>query len=149
MVSGESTFNGKEQKVAFILLKMWSEQVVDAYRDSGLFSEVETGMSDTDLKAEIKIVDHNERNLGLTFLTGLTLYLIPSRGTDEFIVKTTIKNKDGKTLCMYEMSEKIASWVQMFLIFAMPFHYPASVYNETLYDLNRSTIVELHSKGFL
>ncbi len=149
IVSVERTFNGKEQEVTFRSLNFRKEQVVTLYKDSGLFSEVETGMSDTDLKAEIKIIDRNKRDIGLTILTGLTLYLMPSKGTDELIVKTTIKNKDGNTLGMYEKSEIVTSWVQLFLIFAMPFNFPGSVYEETLRDLNRSTIVELHSKGFL
>jgi hypothetical protein len=149
IVSGESTFNGKEQEVTFKLRNFWRDQVAKAYEDSGLFSEVKTYMSDTDLKAEIKIIDHNERNIGSAILTGLTLYLMPSKGTDELIVKTTIKNKVGNTLGVYEKSERVTTWLQLFLIFAMPFNFPGPVYEETLCDLNRSTIVELHSKGFL
>lgn len=147
IVSGESSINGKEQEVNSLFIKNWSEQVTRAYQDSGLFTEVKPGLSDTDLKAEVRIIDRGEANLGLAFLTGLTLYLIPSSATDEITIKTSIKNKDGDTLGTFEKSETITMWQQLFLIFAMPGNFPLSVTKETLYDVNRATITEAHSKG--
>jgi hypothetical protein len=149
IVSNESTLNGKKQPDSLTSLRYLRDQAAKAYQDSGIFSEVITGNSDTDLKAEIEIKDSNRRRIGVTYLAGLTFFLLPTKGTDELIVKTTIKNKDGNTIAMYEKSETITTWVHLFLVIAMPFHAPGTVYEETLSDLNRSTIVELHSKGFL
>ena len=147
VVSGEAILNGKEQEVSANFIEIWREPTVKAYHESGLFSEVKTGLTETDLRAEVKIVDRGKVNLGSAFLTGLTLYLIPSNGTDELVVKTTIKDGEGKTLGTFEKSETITLYQQLFLIFAMPFNFPGSVVKKTLYDLNRATIIEAHSKG--
>jgi hypothetical protein len=148
-LSGKSTFNGKEQPESLTLLRYWREQAEKAYQDSGLFSGVTTGNPDTDLRAEIEITDSTKRRIGLLYLAGLTLYLLPSKGTDELMVRTTIKGRDGAVIGTYEKTETINNWVQLFLVFAAPFHSSNSVYEETFYDLNRSTIAELHAKGFL
>jgi len=129
------------------LLRSWRELVAKEYQRSGLFSEVVMGASDSDLKAEIEIIDSTRRNVGLAILTGLTLYLVPSIGTDELTVRTTLKDRGGNTLGTCEKSETITTWVQVLLVFATPFHHPGSVYEETLRDLNRSTIMELRSEG--
>jgi hypothetical protein len=108
MVSGEGIVNGKEQEVNSKFIEAWRKQTVKAYKDSGLFSAVKTGLPDPDdLRAEIKIMDRGEGNIGLAFLSGLTLLVIPCNSTDEIIIKTTLKNKDGDTLSVYEKSDAV------------------------------------------
>lgn len=149
IISGESIVNGKDTEVNSRMLSIWRDQTFAAYRESGLFSFVEVGLAENDLRAEVKILDQGSYNAGLAFLTGFTLYLIPSKASDEFIVKTTIKDEEGNTLGSFEKSENINFWQQLFLIFALPANSPISVPEETLYDLNRATIIEAHSQGII
>jgi hypothetical protein len=149
IVSGESIVNGKEQDPNAKCLETWNEQVLKAYNDSGLFSEVKTGIAETDLRSEVKILDRGEVNLGLAFITGLTLYLIPSKASDEITIQTKIKDREGKILGTFEKSETINTWQQLFLIFGTPFNFPGTVTKETLYDLNRAIINEAHMQGVI
>ncbi len=146
-VSGEASLNEKVQDVNATLIKTWSEQTVKAYRESGLFSDVKTGLTKSSLRAEVEIIDQGKANLGLAFLTGLTLYLVPSNATDEFVVKTTIKDQNGKTLGVFERTEAVTMWQQAFLIFAMPFNFPGTIVKDTIYDLNREIINQANAEG--
>ena len=149
VVSGEAILGGKHQAAPSTYIKISQEPTAKAYRNAGLFSDVKVGFAETDLRAEVKIVHQGETNLGLGFLSGLTLFLIPSKTTDEFVVKTTIKDSEGDTIGTFEKSETITMWQQLFLIFATPFNFPGSVVKETLYDLNRAIINEAHSQGVI
>ena len=147
IISGKAIVNGEELEVNKSILSIWRKQTVSAYRESGLFSEVKTGLVDSDLRAEIKILDQGEGSLGLAFLSGFTFTLIPAKAYDEFFVTTTLIDNEGRELGRIVKSETINSWIQLFLIFVMPFNWPNSVAKEVLYDLNRATINEAHKIG--
>lgn len=158
------TLNGEPQGASLKQVKRWQEQIVRAYVDSGLFSDVqagslevdpasglfldpEAGITGTDLRVEITLADRTTVNWTWSVITGLTVYIIPSRVTDEFVVHTTVSNDQGDVLAQFEESETVYMWQNLFLIPAMPFSYPLSVERETMYDLNRATIVEACSEG--
>ena len=126
----------------------WRSQTIKAYRDSGLFSEVKGDADEADLYAEVVIVDKGDPNALLAFITGLTLYIVPSKATDEFTVKAAIRDKDGKILGRFEKSETVILWQQLFMVFAMPSNWPESVAKEALYDLNRAIIRDAYFQGF-
>ena len=130
-------------------LKKWRRQTIKAYEDHDIFSVVRGDAGESDLHAEVMIIDRGDPNRFLAFITGLTLYIIPSKVTHEITVKTTIKDGDGNTLGNFEKSETITLWQQLLMIFAMPFNLPESVNREALYDLNRATLKEAHGQGIL
>jgi hypothetical protein len=146
-VQGAVILSGKIYQTHPKTMKDWRKQTVKAYEDSGMFLEVTDGADDADFHAEVMIVDRGKPNAFLAFITGLTLYVIPSKATDEFTVKTTISDRDGKTVGTFEKSETVSLWQQLFLVFAMPFNWPSSVAKEALYDLNRATISDAHAHG--
>lgn len=145
-VYGAVILNGKIYQCHPTAMKKWRKQTIRAYEDSGLFSEVKEDANELDLYAEVVIVDRGDTNAFLAFITGLTLYLIPSKATDEFTLKTTIKDKDGNILGAYEKSETVTLWQHLLLVFALPFNWPASVAKEALYDLNCATIKEANAQ---
>ena len=149
VLSGKAIVNGANQEVNSQFLSVWREQTVKAYQDSGLFSEVGGGLGSSDLRAEVQILDRGEPNQALAFLSGLTMTIIPVKATDELIVKTAFKDRDGNTLGTFEKSESVATWIQLFMVFAMPGNFPGSVVKQTLYDLNRATISEARAKNVL
>ena len=148
-VSGAVILDGKIYQSHPKTTKNWRTQTIKAYEESGLFSQVKEGASETELHAEVMIVDRGDPNRFLAFITGLTLYIIPSKATDEFTVKTTIRDGDGNTLGTFEESETVTLWQQLLLVLAMPFNWPESVAREALYDLNHATIREAHGLGIL
>lgn len=130
-------------------MKTWTSQTIKAYEESGRFSEVTQGGSGTDLHAEVVIVDRGNPNRFFAFITGLTLYIIPSKASDEFTVKTTISDEKGNIFGAFEKSETVTLWQQLLLVLAMPFNWPESVAREALYDLNHATIKEAYGLGML
>lgn len=85
--------------------------------------------------------------MGLAFLTGFTMFIIPSRIQEGFVVKTTYKDNSGNAIKSFEKSESADTWMQLFLLPVAPFKFPGSEYMELLFDLNRNTIIEAHRKG--
>lgn len=150
VTKGFSSLNGGETKVALPqTIDIWNNNAVKAYTDSALFSQVMNGTGQTDLQAEIEVMDKGEGSMAMAVLTGLTLYVIPSTATDTFTLKTTIRDSRGRVLGQYEKTESVILWQQLFLIFAMPFKFPVSVVNQTLYDINRATINAAHAQGVI
>lgn len=147
IIAGEALMKGKHQEVNINMLSKWCEHTVKAYQDSGLFSSVSTGIIDSDIRAEIRIIDQGEGSAGLAFLSGFTFFIIPAYAYDQLSVITTLTDKDGNILGQYSKSEKVTFWMHLFLIFVMPFNSPFSVAGEVLYDLNRATINEAHQNA--
>jgi hypothetical protein len=148
IVTGQSTHNcsvreGSED----YYLEEWRRDTVRAYQHSGLFSEVRQTTVASDLQAEIRILHKTESSPVMSFITVFTLFLIPSTATETITVRTTLKDRNGATLRSLEKSERLRTWVELFLAFAMPFQ---SMDHLSIYDLNRATILEAHSsKGLL
>ena len=140
LVSGEALINGEMRDVPQQTIAAWEQVAEKAYRESGVFSDVKMGAADTDLRAEIYMLDRGEASIPMALLSGITLTLIPTKAEDEMVMKTTLKNKEGRQLGIYEGKETVSTWIQFFLIFMMPFNSPGSVVQEVLYDLNRATI---------
>ena len=87
--------------------------------------------------------------MAMAFLTGLTLYLIPSTAHECLSIKTTYKDKNGAVLGSSDKAECFDFWQQLFLFPAMFSNFPGSVTKEVLFDLNRNTILESRAKGVL
>jgi len=147
IVTTEGSLNGKEQEVNAEFTKIWRKQIIKAYRESGLFSEVKTGFAETDFQAEVRIIDNEKGSSALSMLSGLTFTLIPWSCSDTFTLKTTIRDREGKTLGVFEDLETITLRYQLFLIFLTPFNFPYSVNTQTMYDLTRATIIDAHAKN--
>jgi hypothetical protein len=149
LVTGEGFVNGTRQDVPQRMIQHWQDAAVKAYQDSGLFSDVKTGAAETDLRAEVHVLDRGKASQGMAFLSGLTLTLLPAHAEGEFVVKTTLKNKEGQDLGTFEKKDSFSFWIQFFLIFIMPFNWPNTVMTDLLYDLHRATIDQAHGAGLL
>ena len=101
---------------------------------------------DSDFRAEISILDKGEYSPVMSFITGFTMFLIPSTATATMTVTTALKDRNGGTLGSFEKSESVTMWMELFLAFAMPFR---SLDQLPIYDLNQATILEARSKGAL
>jgi hypothetical protein len=148
-VTAESTLNGEPIGITGRELESWTAQTLRAYENSGLFSTVKAAPAATDLQARVRIFDHQEANWVMNTVTGLTAFLVPSRITDEFVVRTTLADSTGKELGSFETRERTELWQQLFLVFATPFAWPPAVEREVVYDLNRAVLVQACRAGAL
>jgi hypothetical protein len=149
VITGEGIVNGQKADVHRAAISAWEQSAEKAYKDSGLFSDIKMGAADTDLRAEIHVIDRGEASTGLAFLSGFTMTLIPAKASGEYVVKTVLKNKGGEQLGSFEKKEPMTFWIQLFLIFIMPFNWPNTVATESLYDLNRATVIQAYNAGLL
>ena len=165
-VYGETFLNDVEQGTNLRDLRLWQEQTVRAYRESGLFAEVKTGSMDVDqktgafvdpeagmenigLRADVHILDKQQASWTMSIITGVTAYIIPSRVTSDITIKTTIRDNKGKVVGEFTTSNSVIMWQQLFLLVVMPFDYPPTVEKQAIFDLNRLALIQANDKGIL
>lgn len=149
VVTGKAEFNGKPVDASPAMVNKWQDSVISTYKESGLFSDVSKGMASTDLRAEVSIKDQGKGSMAAAFLTGLTLYIIPSRAEDTFTVQTTFKNAEGKVLGTVEKRESVILWQQLFLIFGGPFTLSSNGATAVLSDIVKASLLEAQEKNIL
>ena len=124
-------------------------QAVKAYTESGLFSSVVTTGETADLKADIIVSEGSDGLSWSGVISALTLTMIPGVVSQDVIANTTYKDRQQKVIGTIVKTEGLGSWVQFFLLFAMPFvDGPNTIMDETHYDMHRVTIEEARRKGF-
>ncbi|MBD65787.1 MAG: hypothetical protein CME62_11310 [Halobacteriovoraceae bacterium] len=150
-VSGyEYTENGEKAELRFEKIPELLKIVKKAYVESDLFELVkEEKLSDIQAMVELK---HNViKNKTLDIVSPATLFLVPSKKIDEVYLKTTFytgaNEKVENILGEIEKEEQIKTYRQLFLVFVMPFKPPFNIFEETLVDLNRSTLLEANDEG--
>lgn len=165
-VYGDTLLNDVEEGTPLRDLRIWQEQTVRAYRESGLFAEVkagsmdvdqetgalvdpEAGMENIDLRADVHIVDSQHASWTMAIITGATAYIIPSRVVRDITIKTTIRDNGGKILGEFTTSNSVILWQQLFLVVVMPFNYPSTVDKQAIFDLNRLTLIQASDEGAL
>lgn len=78
----------------------------------------------------------------------LTLFLYPSRSETTYTA-TCKFIQNGEVLGEIIKTDKITTWRQTFMVFAMPFQYPASEERELIQSLYRSIIIEGFNENFI
>jgi hypothetical protein len=149
VLTGRTSMNGKAADAPPMLLTGWSKGALEAYSKSALFSSVEAGPGEADLRAEISIENTGEGSFVLAFLSGFTFLVIPARAVDRIAVRTQFVDRSGKVLGTYEKQGEMRTWFHLFMIPVMPFKFPAPVANGMFSDLHRSTLDEALKAGIL
>jgi hypothetical protein len=122
-----------------------------AYEESGLFSKVAVGTDPADLKAEVLFSGLEGKTNGfMRLLNGMTLTLIPDKIEYSPTVTAVFKDRQGNTVGTFKKSANVSIWIELFLVFAMPFvDGPNTVAEGVFYDLHRAIVHEAHAKGAL
>ena len=145
----------KKKQVRVKDVDTWSTQTLRVYQESSLFSGVQTSLTETDLRAEVKLTIRDVSNTPLLVLAGLTLFIIPCREKIEFTLETVFKNQLGDVLFACEKREDLTA-LHTFIEFPMTIsliglftyiHIYEVKFQETIYELNRATINELLNQG--
>lgn len=146
---GSSNMPAEARQKQFTRLQ---ELAVKAYESSGLFSRVSTSGEPTDLRAQIVIKEEGNETLAFIsgFISGFTFLVIPGYGTADMVMITTVTGRAQKVLGLIRKQEPISIWIQIFLVFAMPFRDSMEQFDRQLFtDLHRATIDEAHVQGIL
>ena len=62
----------------------------------------------------------------MAFLTGLSLYIIPSCATDDYKLEAKLINNKTEKVNKIAMKDSITTCQQLLLLFVMPFKFPIS-----------------------
>ncbi len=121
-------------------------EFTDVFYQSGYFDTLSSG-GDGDMVIRARLVD-SATPLAMcpAFLTGLSLYLIPSWVTDVYDVTVTVVPRDGKErFYQYTDSVKFVQWLPM--MFAFPTHDPVSVSKDVRVNLWKTVVIKMRDDG--
>jgi len=113
--------------------------LVQQFKDSGRFSAVTTAKERSDVYVSLQVTNHERGSMASAVVTGITFFIIPGRFKNEFTMQAQFKDADGKVLGKVEKSETITTWMQLLLVFALPFNESP---DNVLVQLTRSTLEE-------
>ena len=124
---------GRENAAA---VRMFQEQIEKVFRKSTLFERFDAGIGSA--KFHFSMALQNEGNIvaaGVSgFISGLTLTLLPAYARDEYILTVDVK-KGNQLLKQYRYKHYMDSWIELFLIFLTPTHFPPNVAREVIDDM--------------
>ncbi len=145
----ETIIGGKQTEPNPTGTEILRQTVLRAYNDAQIFGGVRPGMAagGGELQVDVTIVNRGDPNIGLAVLSGLTLTLLPAVATDNFTMRTAVRNPEGTVLAEVEHGDAMTTWIQLFLVFGTIAASPNSVAEATLYDLTRTSIHDLHARG--
>jgi hypothetical protein len=115
------TFNG-EQRAGGTNVGAWEKVLLDAFNQSGRFGRVTTDKVESNVYVYANVRNEETGNMGSAILTGITLFVVPSVVHNRLVLETVYKNRDGKVLGRIEKSETVTTWMQLLLVFALPFN---------------------------
>ena len=145
-VTAERQFNKKQQLLHSAAMTRWEESVVKHYKESELFSAVKAGRNSSDIYADVVIVNNEEGSLFLAFLSGFTFTLLPAKGDNIVTIETTFKDAAGNVKGRVIKTEKVTTWIQLLLIFGMPFSVSI---DDVFGQVVEHTLVEAKAAGYL
>ena len=129
------------------ILPVWGAACERAYRESALFSDVAIARGRAVLRIDIELRAEQSENDFLTFLSYLTLLVIPNVETTDIAMVTSVSTTEGQPLGTVETHGRSRTWYQLLLFpFSSSFE-PRSVTPDIVYDLSREAITTLHDRG--
>jgi hypothetical protein len=104
---------------------------------SALYSQVGTDLKDADIDLVVNLKDDGHASMGMAFLTGLSLYIIPSFATDTFKLQADITDRRDKSKRSVELEDFVTQYQQILLLPLLPFKMTPMVAGKvqnTLFD---------------
>ncbi|MFW3898094.1 hypothetical protein [Pseudomonas putida] len=126
--------------------ELWEQAISETYQQSGRFARVSTQKGESDLYAESTLTNHEQFVPVSAFITGFTLFLIPSTAKNTFTLETVFKDKDGKEIGRVSKSESVRTWMQLVLVVGLPFQADTG---DVVRALTRSTLDEAVQRKLL
>ena len=148
-VSGQIDLGRGTQDVPPAKLAAWTTKVTDMIIATNVFSKVRPATEKSNVMMHVHVLNHGNPRAGLAFLSGLTFMVIPAKATDHVRLTSTFRSSSGEELGTVVKEAKMDSWIQILLIFAMPFAWPGSVLDQVWEDLVNATLIDAHQQGLL
>ncbi|MCU1715777.1 hypothetical protein [Pseudomonas sp. 5P_3.1_Bac2] len=140
-ITTEYRFNGHQSYANTDYAKL-EAIILKQYQDSGRFSRATTQQEKSDLYISVHLTNHERGSIAAAILTGATMYLIPSTHSNELTMQTRIKDQDGNLLGEVKKQETITTWLQLLMVFAIPFNQPVDPILEQLTQSSLSQAVQ-------
>lgn len=123
-------------------------RLIRTFRKTELFQEVGTNLNEPDLSVSVKLETRAHINYFSTFLTGLTLYLIPSQVTDEFQLQAEVQNREGRVWTIH-LEDHVTLWQHITLLPVMPFKTVPGAMIEVQENMYRHLIQEMLQRNII
>ncbi|MDQ3204691.1 MAG: hypothetical protein M3Q94_21355 [Pseudomonadota bacterium] len=98
------------------------KSMLDTFKESGQFKNVTTDKVESNLYVTSTLTNNEQGNMASAFLTGFTLFVIPTTYSNTFTLETVFKDQDGKLLGKIVKQESTRTWLQILLIVGLPFN---------------------------
>lgn len=98
------------------------QSMLDTFKESGQFKNVTTDKVESNLYVTSTLTNNEQGNIASAFLTGFTLFVIPTTYSNTFTLETVFKDQEGKLLGKIVKQESTRTWMQIFLIVGLPFN---------------------------
>ena len=129
--------------------KALEKKCVKRFSKSRLFSSVSLGSGQGDLIAEINIIDDGSCNMGMAFLTGLTLYIVPSSATDTYKLTAEITKQNTGEMKISKLEDSVTQWQEILLLPLMPFKFTPVVTGSVQNTLFDNLALQIAESGIL
>jgi len=145
-VRADSEVNGKRASLPDAALAQLRGRIWELYDESGLFSDVKTGLEEADVLVDVHLSNTGHSSTGMAILTGVTMFLVPTKAVDSNTMTTRFTNMDGDVLAVIEKHDEMTTWIQLFMLF-VPGRNTVATGAEMVTDMVRATIVDARSQG--
>ncbi|EPG75382.1 hypothetical protein LEP1GSC058_2330 [Leptospira fainei serovar Hurstbridge str. BUT 6] len=134
----------KEVQVNANAIERMQENLRNGLNDSGYFKSVGSSLDNTDLKLRVEALNEGGGEIYqvMAFISGLTFTILPALAPDHFTLTYTFKDKNDKIKKQYIRKATFNTWIQLFLIFAMPFKSPKKEIYEGIKQMTYSVLEE-------
>lgn len=133
---------------AYLGQPLMMETVVQELKSSGMFSDISFSKGQHAHHIDISI--NNTGNIALAVITGvfsgLSLTILPGYARDVYEMTASVHRGD-KLLKTYRLEDHINSWIQLFLVVAMPFRDRKEPLRETLKNMTWNLITRMKEDG--
>lgn len=144
-VEGQHLFNGNPTGASLNQARL-GDFVRKEYQGSEQFERVTLDQQASDIYASVQITNHERGSMASAFITGFTLFIIPGKYDNTLTMETVFKDGQGKVLGRVEKHETTTTWMQLLLIFALPFNESQ---DNVLTQLARSSLEDAVQQGLL
>lgn len=138
---------GRENSYA---VRIFQEEIEKVFGQSGVFTKVSAGIGSE--KYHLSLVLENRGNLPLAFLSGFisgfTFLVIPAFARDEYILTVDVKQGE-QVIKQYKYKHYMDTWMEIFLIFMTPTHFPTKVARDVIDDMLLNLLHDLEQDKIL
>lgn len=126
-----------------------ASRCVARLKESGLFGNVSENLANPDLRVDVRVEDVGEGSVALAFLTGLTLYVIPSRARETYRLSATVTDMKSSRKADIKLEDHFTQWQQILLLPLLPLKPTVAEAAKCQNKLFDNLAIEIHRTGML